>query len=86
MKNNMFYFLNKYKHFLLILSFLIINVKNSCAAYYFVKTVIFFKFFVDWSLKEQHLFDIETFYNIINVFTVTLINLLCHCWIKVLIT
>ncbi len=37
----------------------------------FVKTVIFFKFFVDWSLKEQHLFDIETFYNIINVFTVT---------------
>ncbi len=36
------------------------------------------------SSKEQLLFEIEIFYNIINAFTSLLINLKCPCWIKVL--
>ncbi len=62
---------------------LIINVKNSCA-------VCAFFFSEQWieSSKEKHLFEIEIFCSILNVFTVTLIfffvinNFLCSFFHK----
>ncbi len=54
---------------------IIINVENSCAAQYVLWKpwyILFFRIH-RWieSSKEQHLFEIEIFCNIINVFTVT---------------
>ncbi len=53
---------------------IIINGKNSCPANIFVETMIlFYKIFFNEnkSSKEQHLFEMEIFCNIINVFTDT---------------
>ncbi len=54
---------------------IIINVENSCAAQYFLWKLWYILFFRihRWieSSKEQHLFEIEIFCNIINVFTVS---------------
>ncbi len=53
---------------------IIINVENSCAAQYFCGNwcILFFRIH-RWikSSKELHLFEIEIFYNILHVFTVT---------------
>ncbi len=52
---------------------IIINVKNSCAQYFFPN---FFQYSLIESSKEQYLFEIEIFCNIINVFILhLLINL-----------
>ncbi len=51
-----------------------INVENSCAAqHFFGNWYIEFLRIIWWieSSKEQHLFEIEIFCNIISVFTVT---------------
>ncbi len=53
---------------------IIINGKNICPANIFVETMILFStifFNENKSSKEQHLFEMEIFCNIINVFTAT---------------
>ncbi len=64
---------------------IIISVENSCAASYFLETVIYFMFRILWwieILKKTVLFEIDIVCDIINVYS-PLINLMCHCWIKI---
>ncbi len=73
------------------LTFLIfINAENSCAAQYFCgkRDIFYFSGFFD-EQKEQHLFETETFCDIIHVFTDTfdqfnarLINKSINCFQK----
>ncbi len=59
---------------------IIINVENSCAGKYFCENHETLSFRILWwteSSKEQHLFEIEIFCNIINALLSLLNNLMC---------
>ncbi len=65
---------------------IIINAENRRAAKSFCGNRDAFSFVILWWIeisKEEHLFEIETICNVINVFTGTLINLMHPCWIKI---
>ncbi len=61
-------------------------LKTVLLLHVFVETNAFLFIWGIESFKEQHLFKIETFCNIINVLLSLFINVMHPCWIKVLIS